>query len=164
MPTLSNRIRLTLSLSFIAILLAVSWARAEGGAIVSDAWVRHVAPSMKVQAGYLMVSNKGATPIAVTGAESAAFEKIELHTSRIENGIAIMEAVKRIEVPAVGTVQFQPGGLHLMLIGPKHGKGPGGKIPISLVLETGDKLEFEAEIRKSAARGSHHGHGMTKTN
>ncbi len=163
MLNLDHSIRLTVLLAFIALLASMSLALASSGLAVSDAWIRHVPPVMKVQAGYATVSNKGSAPQAIIGAESPDFTKIELHTSRVENGVAIMEAVKRIEIPQGGKVAFAPGGLHLMLHKPKEALNVGASVPISLILETGEKVAFTAQIKKDAMRGSHHG-GMKMSN
>lgn len=163
MLNLDHRIRVTVLLAFVALVAAIRCALAGGGVTVTDAWIRHVPPVMKVQAGYATVSNNGSTPQAIVGAESALFEKIELHMSRVENGVAIMEAVKRIEVPVGGKVAFAPGGLHLMLHKPKQALNIGASVPISLILETGEKVAIAAMVKKSAARGSHHG-GMKMSN
>lgn len=162
MLNLDHRIRVTVLLAFMALVVGIGCALAGSVLAVTDAWIRHVPPVMKVQAGYVTVFNNGSTSQAIVGAESALFEKVELHTSRVEKGVAIMEAVKRVEIPAGGKVSFAPGGLHLMLHGPKQGQSPGALVAISLILESGEKLVFDATVKKDGARGSHHG-GMKKS-
>jgi hypothetical protein len=98
-----------------------------------DGWIREAPPTAGVLAGYGRIAYTGTTPIVLTGARSAAFDKVELHEMRMDQGVMRMRALQRIEV-AKGGFEFAPGGTHLMLIGP-HKK-----------LHAGDTVEIVFDI------------------
>ena len=159
MCDLRSRLLVLLWLSFAGLIAAMSLVRADDGPVVSDAWVRFAGPVVKVHAGYLTLANPGGKPRAVVAAESTAYEEVQLHSSRVVDGVAIMEPVKRIEVAVGGKVRFSPGGLHLMLMRPKQPVPEGGSVSVALLFENGDRLPFTATVKRDEApRGSHHGH------
>jgi copper(I)-binding protein len=77
-----------------------------------------------------------------------------------------MQRLDSVEVPAGGKVEFAPGGLHLMLIGPKAPLAEGAAVPITLSFRSGAEIAVEAKVlaKPPAAAGAgdhggmHHGH------
>lgn len=55
----------------------------------------------------------------IVGISSPEAQAIEMHESVLVNGMASMEQRESVDLPAGKTVRFEPGGLHLMVIGPK---------------------------------------------
>ena len=96
--------------------------------------------SAKVLAGYMTLHNRTTQPIALTGASSAAFERIELHRSVRQGSMVRMEQLGRIEIPAQGALEFKPGGYHLMLIGPHQPLSPGQAAPVVLQFDNGKTI------------------------
>jgi copper(I)-binding protein len=157
----------------VPLLAAGAWAGlagAEGGIRVSDAWVRAAPSVVQVHAAYLTISNHGSNTRQLVGVESRDYAKVELHASQVTNGVATMAPVAQVEIAAEQAVRFAPGGLHLMLIGPKTAPPPGGEVSLTLVFDDGTRLPVSASVRQDAAgpvkgrqghgqhRGHHHGH------
>lgn len=132
---------------------------------VSDAWVRFAPPVLKTHGGYLTIANAGAEPQELIAATSGNYERVELHASSIANGVATMQRLDSIEVPAGGKVEFAPGGLHLMLIGPRAPLAEGASVPITLSFRSGAEIAVEAKVlaKPPAAGGMHQGHHGHKT-
>lgn len=131
---------------------------------VTGAWVRGVPPVMKMTAGYMTVMNHGRKTRALVGVSSPEYDKVEMHISRITDGVATMHEAKQIDLPAGGELSFAPGGMHLMLIGPK--ADTAGKREISLTLEFADgaRIVLAAPVRKSAGGQMHdHNHGSPES-
>jgi periplasmic copper chaperone A len=120
----------------------VAGGTAEAGAIrIVAATFRPPPAGRDVTAAYFRVTNTGATADAIIGAASAAAASIELHTHTHEGGMMVMRKVDSVDLPADGTVDFEPGGLHLMLFGAGPALQGSGPVPITLSLRSGGQIE-----------------------
>jgi periplasmic copper chaperone A len=84
---------------------------------VTEARLQVLIPS-RPAAGYFTLRNDGAQPLSLTGAQAADCESLMLHRSMEQGGMARMEMVDAVSIPAHGTLRFQPGGYHLMCMNP----------------------------------------------
>jgi len=137
------------SILLVASLLlgAASPLLAGEGVQVEDAWVREAPPTAQVLAAFMKVHNGSDAAVAVVGASSPAFGRIELHRTVMEDGVARMIAEERVEIPAGAEVSFEPGGLHLMLFDPAHALTQGDEVPLTIELEDGAHVETRAPVR-----------------
>lgn len=104
---------------FIAALLVGACSAESGPALVAtDIVVTRPMPGMGMSAAYLSLTNNSDRTVSITRVTSAQFESVELHESTIEDGVARMRAVPKLEIPAGATVTLQRGGKHLMLMRP----------------------------------------------
>lgn len=115
---------------------------------VTDPWAREVPPNMTTSAGFLTMKNSGSVEHRLVAAESPDAGMVELHTHINDNGVMRMRPVKDMPIPAGGTTELKPGGLHLMLMKLKKPLKAGEKMPITLVFEDGSKKEIQAEVRR----------------
>jgi copper(I)-binding protein len=121
---------------------------------VSEAWSRGGIAG-GTGAVYLHLINEGGADELVK-VETEVASTVELHESRIgENEVMQMAPLSEIAVSAGGSVVFEPGGKHIMLIGLKHDLQEGEKIKLTLTFAKSAPLTIEAEIR---AAGSEHQH------
>jgi hypothetical protein len=134
-------------------------ARAQETLELTEAWIRLAPPSARMHAGYFKLANGGKDARHLVGAESPQYEKVELHASRITGGVATMEPVAQVEVLPGRSVSFAPGGLHLMLIGPKAPQKAGGSVPLTLSFSDGSKISVSAIVKRDGSGGGHHHHG-----
>ena len=95
---------------------AVNIQQATGMPGMSDATSM---PGMSVatSAVYLTIQNTGSQADRLVSATSQVAQSIEIHQSQVQNNVASMKLLDTLELPAQSTIQFQPGGYHLMLIG-----------------------------------------------
>jgi periplasmic copper chaperone A len=138
------------AVALLAAVLAPAGAPAcarECGPRVVDGWVRAGPPSMPMAAGFGRIENPCGAAVAVVSARSARFGSVELHRTRIEDGIGRMRAVPRLEIAAGGAATLAPGGLHLMLLRPRAPLAPGGRVEIEFVLEDGRRVAGMFEVR-----------------
>ena len=77
-----------------------------------------------------------------------------------------MRHLHSLEVPAQGSVAFEPGGLHLMLIDLKEPLVAGKGFPLTLVFEEAGEIQVTVRITAGGApeRSGHgnHEHGQTQ--
>ncbi|WP_455199641.1 copper chaperone PCu(A)C [Kaarinaea lacus] len=151
---------------FTAVLLvvlnpAMTVFASDGDVMIHDAWVREAPPNAKMLAGYFSIMNHGAQSKSLVGANSPQFERVELHRTVMEGGMAKMVPQDSIEIPVGQTVNFEPGGLHLMLINPVKPLKAGDSVELTLKFNKGATIKVEAIVKKggrSAQQEHHHEH------
>lgn len=86
--------------------------------VATDIVINQPVPGARMAAGYLTLTNYSDQPVVITGASSPDFGKVEIHETRIEDGISRMAALESVTIDAGQAVRFEPGGKHLMLMRP----------------------------------------------
>ena len=153
----------------IAILMAMllaplaTGAGGAGAVAVKDAWISEAPPGIQTLAGYFVIENHGTAPAVLTGGGSAAFGHIMMHRTVTEHGMASMQHLDRLEVPAGGKVAFEPATYHLMLMTPTKPLKVGDKVEIRLAFAGGLQLPVTFTVRRTDDMGgmdhmSHAGH------
>ena len=117
--------------------------------VAHDPWIREAPPSIRVLAGYVRLENKTDYDIRFVNATSPAFMDIEIHKISIHNGVAQMEHISHVLIPAYKTVQLDPGGFHLMMMGAKRRMKAGDKIPVKLFFSKGSPVSVQMVVKKS---------------
>lgn len=104
----------------LAALLIVSLLVACGAPqpplVASDVEITRPMPGRDMSAAFLVLHNNTAEPIRITRVTSPQYGNVEMHETRIEDGIARMRALEELVVPAHGSVTLERGGKHLMLM------------------------------------------------
>jgi periplasmic copper chaperone A len=83
--------------------------------VVRDAWVRESTGHRTSSAGYVTIENRGARDVMLTGVAVDGAQRVELHAMMHDNGQATMKSVGQVRIPAHGSVELAPGGLHAMI-------------------------------------------------
>lgn len=112
---------------------------------LSDAWVRMIVPS-RPAGGYFTVKNDGNAPRTLIGASSPACGKVMLHQSKTVKGVDKMMMVKKVAVPAHGSLKFAPSGYHLMCMKPSAELKPGREVPMTLSFQNGATLTGQFKV------------------
>lgn len=126
---------------------------AEQPPVVSDAWIRGAPPTATVLAGYLRLA-AGNQPLQLTSARCEGFGATEIHRTVMQDGVAGMRAVERLEVGSGDTVEFAPGGYHLMLMRPVAVPEADASVACALLSDDGTEIPFVAVVRGAAAEDS----------
>lgn len=121
-----------------ALLLAVS-TTALAELQVSEAKLR-LLPGDLPAAGYFTLTNTGSQPVVLTGAKSPAFAEVMMHRSSLKNGMASMQHVEQVEVPAGTSLTFASGGYHLMLMLRQRELALGDPVEATLLFGDGKSL------------------------
>lgn len=117
---------------------------------VKDGWIRLLPGGMPMQAGFGRIDNRCAMPVTIVSASSPSYGSVELHESKMVDGVNRMRAVPELRIAPGGAAVLQPGGLHLMLMQPKSMLKPGSRVAIVFKLKDGRELLGEFEARKPA--------------
>ena len=101
---------------FLACVLLAACGSPQPPLVASDVEITRPMPGRHMSAGYLVLTNNTDTPIRIDGVTSPQFGRVEMHETTIEDGISRMREIDELLVPAQGSVTFERGGKHLMLM------------------------------------------------
>lgn len=104
-------------------------------------------PGSAMSAAYFEIDNSTAQEVVINQFESPQFARIELHETRISEGVARMRELPSLVVPAHSTVTLTEGGKHLMLMQPRVDLRPGQAVTITLRDATGEMYTLDAELQ-----------------
>ncbi len=127
--------------------------------MVENAWALPL-PAVAVNgASYLTIRNHGqddAHADNLVGARSPIAAQVEIHNMIHSEGQMKMQKTERVEIPAQGTVVFEPGATHIMLNGLTKPLVEGEMFPLTLEFEKAGEVDVMVRI------GLQHGmkHGM----
>lgn len=134
---------------------AASDAATAGDLAVADGWARAMLPGQPAGGGYLTITNDGAEADRLIGASSPVAGKVEVHTMEVVDDVMVMRPVEGgLEIPAGGSVELKPGGLHLMFLEVTEPFAEGDTVPVTLEFEKAGAVEVPLPVR--SARGGGH--------
>ena len=129
-----------------------------GGLSIHRPWSRELPPVAPNGAAYFRVENGGRETVRIVSVSTPIADRAELHAHETDGGVMKMRHVHSVEVPAGGSVSFEPGGLHVMLIGLKQPLVGGESFPLTLGFDEAGTIEVTVEITREG-RTDHSGHG-----
>ena len=129
----------------LLILLASASAFSDDTLQITDVWSRATPPLVEVGAAYFTAENRASTADTLIGVSSPVVERAEMHTHTMKDGM-MMHQLDSIEVAAGGTLEFKPGGNHIMLIGLKHSLVEGERFPLTLKFKHAGNVELNVEV------------------
>jgi protein SCO1/2 len=113
---------------------------------IMNAWIRESDTKAKVNAGYMTLVNVDAEDVALVKVECEEFEKIEVHEMAMVDGFMEMNEITDLIIPSKGQVQFEPGGMHLMLKKPRRHLTAGRKVDLTLTFKSGKKQTVSINV------------------
>lgn len=139
-----------------------------GGLDIDHPMAFETAATAKAGGGYMTITNTSEAGDALVGVK-ADFPRVMIHQTVEEDGIARMNHVDRIEIPAGETVELTPGGFHVMFMGLEAPLVDGETFPATLIFENAGEVEivFNVEARTTDAMDhsghDHSGHSKEKS-
>lgn len=140
----------TLNLVLLALFLSLvaCTSGATGSQIrVQDAWARPALAGGN-SAVYLRLVNGGSQADYLLSGASPAAAAVEIHETKMVDGMMKMQPIPRLEVPAGGQVALEPGGLHIMLIGMSRSLSAGESLSLRLRFERAGEMELQVPVRE----------------
>ncbi|MEC5386862.1 copper chaperone PCu(A)C [Uliginosibacterium sp. H3] len=132
-----------------------------GSIKIGHPWTRATTPGAQTGGGYLKLDNGGAADRLVSVSSNVS-EQAEIHTMSMEGDVMRMQKLdKGVELPAGKTVEFKPGGLHIMLLGLKAPLKEGAKFPLTLKFEKAGEITVDVKVESltgAPAAGAEHKH------
>jgi periplasmic copper chaperone A len=107
-------------------------------------------PGRSESVAYMDVENRNDDPVSIDAISSPAFGRVEIHETRIVDGVAHMQRVKILTVAGNSKLSLAPGGMHVMLLDPQRALLPGGHVELRLHFSDGGLLELDAPVRTRA--------------
>ena len=112
---------------------------------ISDVWARKTRRTTSA-AVYLKVHNGTDTVESITDVSSPIANMATLHLSQEVDGVMRMDMQDSVPVPAGATVAFEPGGLHIMLMGLSKPLAEGDVFPVTLSFEQAGDITVYVDV------------------
>lgn len=123
-----------------------------GDLTVTSPWTRATPGGAKIAGGYLKITNNGATPDRFVGAKSAEANQVETHEMSMNDGVMKMRPLPNgVEIKPGETVEFKPGGYHLMFMDIRLPFKQGDTIKATLQFEKAGSLDVKFIVRALGA-------------
>jgi copper(I)-binding protein len=137
----------------VAVLLCLVPVGALAAAPVSvtGAWSRATLPHQNQGAAYLTLQSAGGDTLTDISSPEAGM--VMLHQSTQKNGMAGMEDMDSLALPASQPVTLAPGGTHLMLMDLKRALKPGDTLHLSLHFAKGGSQDVAVPVLPVRATG-----------
>jgi len=140
----------------VAVVFAHS-AQAEdvtaGNLKISTPWVRATPNGAAVGGGYMTITNTGTAPDRLVGGSSDVSARFEIHTMSMDNGVMKMRPVSDgVEIKPGATVEFSPGGFHVMFVGLKKPFEQGQHVAALLKFEKAGNVTVNFTVEPIGAR------------
>jgi len=139
----------TLIAIVVALVLAFPWqgGAAAGDIAITDAWSPPTLKGASTGAVYLTIVNRGAKPDRLTGIETPAAARAELHEELMTGGVMSMKPVADFTIAPGATVMLAPGHYHIMLTGLKTPLAAGDNLPLTLRFEQAGAIELSVPVK-----------------
>lgn len=125
---------------------AVAAMPVASGVTIDQCWIRHL-PLPAPSAGYFNAKNSGKDAVTLSGAASAQYNQVMLHQTTHKDGMSRMSSVDGVEIAPGQTLEFKPGGYHIMLEKPAAQIKVGDVVPMQFLFTSGQKAEADCEVK-----------------
>lgn len=112
---------------------------------VRDAWVRTTVQGQKASGAFMKLTAREGTRLV--GADSPVAGITEVHEMKMEGDVMKMRAAPDVELPAGKTVEFKPGGYHVMLMDLKTPLKKDSTVPLTLLFKDARGVESKVEVQ-----------------
>ena len=140
-----------------ALFSQIAWS---AGIMVDKAWSLPLPAVSKNGAAYFSIQNHGSADKLLSASSDIA-EQVQIHTIVHVDGQMKMQQLESVEVPMHGSVNFEPGSMHIMLLGLKEPLQEGNHYSLKLSFEKAGEIDVMVMVRmnsESGISGDHSGH------
>lgn len=135
-------------LAGLALAAALAAAAASAGELsVTGAWSRSTPPGAKVGVVYFKIKNDTKKSDRLLKLSTPVAAGVEVHRTEVLDGIARMREVAVLHVDAGQTLEFGPGGLHVMLTGVRRPLAAGTTFELEMLFEVAGPRKVRVEVR-----------------
>ena len=120
--------------------------------VLEGGWIRAAPPGATALAGYGTLRNRCAVAFSVRDVKAPDFAMAMVHQTVVESGMSRMRLARDLRAPARGTLEFAPGGSHMMLMHPKRAIREGDRVRVEIVLEGGRRVPATLVVRREAPK------------
>ncbi|MFA5679466.1 MAG: copper chaperone PCu(A)C [Pseudomonas sp.] len=116
---------------------------------INHPWSRALPPVAPTGATYLTIENRGQQSDTLIGARTPVAGHTELHEHVHQNGLMKMQQIDSVEIAAGQSVEFRPGGHHVMLFDLKEPLVAGHDYPMTLIFERAGEVDVKVQVGES---------------
>lgn len=140
----------TVTLPLAAAPFSAAQAHEDVGLVISDGWVRASLGAGKTTAAYITLDNSHGPSDTLLSVSTPVAKATEIHTMTMDGDIMRMRQMETAPLPNGEKLVFQPGGMHLMLIGLTTKVEAGDEVPLTFVFEKAGQKEVTLKAMKKA--------------
>jgi len=120
---------------------------------ISGPWARATPKGAPVGGAYITITNTGTLSDRLVGGSSDLSSHFEIHEMSMDNGVMKMRRLEKgLEIKPGQTVEFKPGGYHVMFVGLKKPFEEGQHVKATLEFEKAGKLAVDFAVRGIGAQ------------
>ncbi len=138
--------RMTAALALSLAVAGAAEAKA-GDLTLSGLEIRSAPKGVPTTAAYLTIANMGKAADKLLSVDCACAAAAMMHKSEKAGGIASMNMLTAVDIPAGGKVVFQPTGMHIMLVGLKAPLNQGGVQMMTLTFQKAGPVKAAFAVR-----------------
>jgi copper(I)-binding protein len=146
------RLLTTLAIAFCLNVSAMANDYTAGSIEISSPWSRATPKGAQTAIGYMTIKNTGSTADRLVGGSIDIADTLQLHAMTMEDGVAKMRELSDVEIKPGQTIEFKPGGSHVMFVNLKHALSKGDHIGGTLVFEHAGKVKIEYSVEGIGAQ------------
>jgi copper(I)-binding protein len=145
-------------LIFVLMAFSLSACGAEQGIEVRDAWMR---PAAQGENGaiYFVIQNRGSDADTLTGVSSNVAEAVEMHETTFQaemsGDVMQMQQLDSVPLEPSSELNFEPGGLHVMLVGLKEDLKVGDEVGITMHFANFEDINVTVPVSEMPVSGDH---------
>ena len=134
---------------FLLAILLISGCRAQSGELtIQNAWARP-ASNGNNGAAYFTLENGTSSEDRLLSVTTEIADAAEVHMSMMHsNGVMSMQMQEEVAIPSGESLEFKPGGLHVMFIGLNQDLKAGDIIFLTLNFEKAGNLAIEIPVKE----------------
>lgn len=143
----------------VAYFITVSAIAADykiGSLKIMGPWSRATPKGASTAIGYMTIKNNGTTPDELIGGSVDFANVLQLHSMTMEDGISKMRELKFVEIGPGQTIEFKPGGSHIMFVGVKHPLSEGEHVKGTLIFEHAGTVQIDYDVQGIGAQNGPH--------
>lgn len=119
--------------------------------VVEHPWARATPGGAKTGAAYLTLINNEDSADQLLGASTPVADKVQFHSTTEENGVSHMREMPAVDLTPRVKVTFDPGSMHIMLVGLKQPLKEGQTFPLTLTFAKAGKVDVTVPVAKVGA-------------
>lgn len=116
---------------------------------IDGAWARASVAGQKATGAFMRITARQS--LRLVGTDSPAAGVTELHEMKMEGDVMKMRAVPALALPVGQAVELKPGGYHVMLMDLKAPLVQGSSVPLTLVFQDAQGVEFRQQLQVPVA-------------
>jgi hypothetical protein len=125
-----------------------------GDLTVASPWTRATPGGAKIAGGYLKITNGGKSADRLVSVTSAGADRVEIHEMSMTDGVMRMRPLADgLTIKPGETVEFKPGGFHLMFLDIKRPLKQGDALKATLKFEKAGTLDVSLNVNAMGATG-----------